>query len=150
MAGGRTVLAGALAGAGLLGGCSPTAELSPGPSATGPECVDALQRAPQSVLGQARTPSDVPGTLSWGSPAIIVRCGLSEIGPTTATCLEVDGVDWVLDTDSDPMTATSYGRSPAVEVRLPASYGREALPAALVDAGPIAAALPTTGRACIG
>ena len=37
------------------------------------------------------------------------------------------------------MTAVSYGRSPAIELRVPAEYGLDALPTALVDVGPIAA-----------
>jgi hypothetical protein len=132
------------------GSCSSTAELRPGPSAELEECLVALEQAPATVLDAPRTPLDVAGAVSWGSPAVVLRCGLGEIGPTTATCLEVDGVDWVLDTDADPMTATSYGRAPAVELRVPAEYGLEALPVALVDVGPVARALPTTGRACLG
>ncbi len=138
-----------LAGAVSLS-CSATEQLRPGPSADLDECRTALAQAPATVLDSPRTPLDVPGALSWGSPAVVLRCGLNEIGPTTATCLEVDGVDWVLEVDSDPMTATSYGRSPAVEVRVPAEYGRDALAVALVDTAPVARALPTTGRACIG
>lgn len=78
-----------------------------------------------------------------------MRCGLTEPAPTTRTCLEVNGIDWVIDEGADPMTAVSYGRSPAVEVWVPASYGASALPSALVDAAPIARALPTTARVCI-
>lgn len=94
--------------------------------------------------------------LSWGAPAVLLRCGLAEPAPTAGRaadrppCLEVDGVDWVLDDARDPMTATSYGRSPAVHLVLPASYGRQSLPAALADVRDVAAALPRTGHACIG
>ncbi len=135
---------------GLVGCSSGAQSLRPGPSATSDECVAALDLAPATVLDAPRTPIDTPGALSWGSPAVVLRCGLAEIGPTTATCLDVNGVDWVLQEGTDPMTAVSYGRSPAIELRVPAEYGLDALPAALVDVGPAAAALPSTGRACIG
>ncbi len=138
------------AASGGLTACGGSAELRPGPGATESACVAALALAPERVLDQPRTTIETPGALAWGSPAIVLRCGLDEIGPTTATCLNVDDVDWVIEADSDPMTAISYGRSPAVEIRMPASYGRESLPAAMVDLGPVAAAMPATGRACIG
>lgn len=140
----------ALVAAALSAACSRTPDLAPGPQARSAECSTALAAAPATVLDRPRTPLEVPGALSWGTPPVVLRCGLAEIGPTTATCLEIDGVDWVVDPDADPVTAVSYGRSPAVEVLVPAGLGREALPVALVDLGPVATALPTTGRACIG
>jgi len=132
-------------------GCSrPAADPPPAPRATASPCVQAMAAAPALMLDKARVPLSTAGAAAWGSPTIIARCGLDEPAPSRRTCLEVDGVDWVIDEAADPMTAISYGRSPAVELWVPASYGVSALPSALVDAAPIARALPTTARACIG
>ncbi len=132
-------------------GCStPAGDPPPAPQASAAACTQALAAAPALILDQARTPVSTAGALAWGDPAIVLRCGLPEPAPSTLTCLEVNGIDWVIDETKDPMTAVSYGRSPAAELRVPASYGASALPSALVDATPIAQALPATDRACIG
>ncbi len=137
----------------LIAGCSsaPAApQVSPAPQAASPECATALDAAPATVLDHPRTSLSVAGAAAWGSPPIVVRCGLPEPGPTTLPCVSVNGIDWVVDDGADPMTAVSYGRSPAVEVEMPTSYDRASLPAALVDLGPVASALPTTAHTCIG
>jgi hypothetical protein len=148
---GRTAL---LALALLLGpaaGCSPgTPPLTAPPHASDAACVAALARLPGRVLDQARTPLDVAGAASWGEPAIVLRCGLPEVGATTLTCLSVNDVDWVVDDAADPLVFTTFGRSPAAQVRVPTAYGRENASAALVDLAPVAGALPRTSRACIG
>lgn len=133
-----------------LAGCSSDEQLAPAPAASSAECTRALAAAPATVLDRARAEGQGVGLLGWGSPAIVLRCGLAEPGPTTLTCLAVDGVDWVIDEKADPMTAVSYGRSPAVEVRMPRSYEPSDLPAALVDLRPVAEALPKGTRRCIG
>ena len=80
----------------------------------------------------------------------MVRCGLAEPPPTTLSCITVDDVDWVVDPTADPITAVTFGRSPALEVRVPASLGTTVVPAALVDLTPMAVALPRTAHACVG
>jgi hypothetical protein len=121
----------------------------PAPRAADPACTRALGAAPATVLGKARTPLDVRGALGWGDPQIVLRCGLPALGPTTAQCLEVNGVDWVItDPDGDPVVFTLFGRNPAVDLSVPAVYGRSAASAALVDVAAVAKDLPTNGRTC--
>jgi Protein of unknown function (DUF3515) len=121
----------------------------PAPDAGDPACARALAAAPPTVLDERRTPLDVRGALAWGDPQIVLRCGLPALGPTTAQCLEVNGVDWVMaDPDADPVVFTLFGRNPAVDVSVPASYGRSSASAALVDVAAVAQALPTNGRTC--
>ena len=80
----------------------------------------ALAAAPATVLGQGRTPLDVPGALGWGDPQIVLRCGLPGLEPTTNTCLDVNGQGWVIaDPDADPVVFTLYGHDPTVEVSVP-------------------------------
>jgi Protein of unknown function (DUF3515) len=138
--------------AGLTAGCAATqsAGISAAPRAADPACATALAAAPATVLGRPRSPLPVRGTVAWGEPAIVVRCGLPEQPPTTRQCLTVDGIDWIIDDSGDPIVFTAYGRSPAAEVRVPLSYGSQSAPSALVGLAPVAAALPKTGHACIG
>ena len=64
---------------------------------------------------------------AWGDPAVVARCGVTPLGPTTLDCIEVSGVDWVAEPLSDGVRFTTYGRSPAVEVLVPAAYRPEPL-----------------------
>jgi Protein of unknown function (DUF3515) len=120
------------------------------PQAGAPACGTALAAAPATVLGRPRAPLPVPGTAAWGEPAVVVRCGLPEQPPTTKRCVTVDDVDWIVDDSGDPIVFTAYGRAPTVEVRVPASYGAQNAPAALVALAPVARALPRTAHACVG
>ena len=83
---------------------------------------------------------------AWGDPAVVARCGLDPLGPTTDDCVSVDGVDWVVRTLSDGSAATTYGRDPAIEVLAPAAYGP--VPLLLPAFSAAAGALPTNGRRC--
>jgi hypothetical protein len=105
---------------------------------------------PVSVLGRAREPSSVVGTAVYGDPRIVVRCGVTPLGPTELRCLSVNDIDWVIDDRNDPLVFTTYGRSPAMEVRIPATYPKAGDSAALVDLQPVAQTLPKTSRHCIG
>jgi hypothetical protein len=141
-----TALAGLLAAAALLTGCSSAPD--PAPRAGEPACATALGAAPDRVLDRARDGLDVPGALAWGAPRIVLRCGLAPLGPTTAQCVTVDDRDWVVaDPDADPVVFTSFGTDPAVEVSVPRSYTQPT--GALVDLAPVVAALPPNGRRCL-
>jgi hypothetical protein len=136
-----------------LGGCGsgsggPT--LPPAPRATDAACLAALARLPGTVLGKGRTPLDAAGAAAWGEPAITLRCGLPEQPPSPDRCLSIGEIDWVVDDTGDPIIFTTYGRSPAVQVRVPVAYGRENASAALVDLSAVAAGLPRTARRCVG
>jgi hypothetical protein len=100
------------------------------------------------VSGQARvsTQPDAPSVAAWGDPAIIARCGLDPLGPTTDECVTVDGVDWVVRRLTDGSAATTYGRDPAIEVLVPGSYGP--VPLLLPAFTTVARTLPQNGRHC--
>ncbi len=93
----------------------------------------------------ATTP-DSPSLAVWGDPAIIARCGLAPLTPTTLECVTVDGVDWVVRSLSDGTAAVTYGTDPAIEVLVPTSYGPA--PLQLPAFGAAARELPTNGRHC--
>jgi hypothetical protein len=100
------------------------------------------------VAGRSRVATDPESgsVAAWGDPAIIARCGLEPLGPTTDDCVTVDGVDWVVRRLSDGSMATTYGRDPAVEVLAPGAYGP--VPLLLPAFTAVAASLPENGRHC--
>ncbi|WP_076259855.1 DUF3515 family protein [Intrasporangium flavum] len=140
----RACLAGLAALA--LGACSRATEVALAPQASAPVCRAA--EWPANLSGHARvdtSPAD-PSVAAWGDPALIARCGLEPLAPTTDECVTVDGVDWVVRRLSDGTMATTYGRDPAVEVLAPAAYGP--VPLLLPAFGELARSLPATGRHC--
>ncbi len=103
---------------------------------------------PAQVADQARVataPVDA-AVAAWGNPAIIARCGLPPLAPTTAECLRVNDVDWVIRTLTDGASFTTYGTDPALEVLVPGAYAPE--PMILPDLTTLAASLPTNGHRC--
>lgn len=148
-----TVAALVLTFAAVLSACSRSSgeRVDAAPRAGDPACVQALEKAPALVLDRPRTPSTVAGALAWGEPGVLLRCGLPPLGPTDRACLEIDGVPWIvadLEQKDDPQVFTTFGRDPAVEVRVPLDDVRAQAAAALVDVAPVARALPENGRAC--
>lgn len=113
-----------------------------------PACTAAGAVWPAEVAGQGvrETTARHVAVGAWGDPAIIARCGVPPLGPTTDQCITVDGIDWVATELSDGVRLTTFGRAPAIEVLVPSDYS----PAPLLLPGFAAAAqqLPTNGREC--
>ncbi|MFI0814772.1 DUF3515 domain-containing protein [Streptomyces sp. NPDC021098] len=94
--------------------------VEPGPYADNPKCADVISRAPETVLSKHRDDITGKGAAAWGDGSVVLRCGVTPLRPTTNLCVNVDGVDWVLDekrAQKDGVQAlTTYGRDPAVEI----------------------------------
>ena len=120
-----TVVAGAL----LLSGCSGAVQVQAAPAGASAECADVLALLPATLSGAPRRDtSGGPGTAAWGDPAIVLRCGEERVLATTQPCVGVPGedgdVDWVvLANDETGAIVRTFGREPAVEVEVPATYG---------------------------
>ena len=101
-----------------------TVKASPADQAANPLCAKASRHWPKTVSNQSsRTVStDSPTVHAWGDPAIIARCGVTSPGPTTASCVTVDGIDWIGTKLSDGARYVTFGRSPAIEVLVPTKY----------------------------
>jgi uncharacterized protein DUF3515 len=127
----------------VVAGCGSDAP-QPGPDAGAPACTALLKRLPAQVLDRQRTDLDVAGAAAWGDPPIVLRCGVPPTGPTTDRCLEVGGLDWTFTETKDAFQFVTYGRTPAVEVRLPTSIDRTSAPGALVDLAASVSAIPKT------
>lgn len=153
----RAVL-GAAAGVAVLAGCTSAAQVEPGPHASDPMCAEVLRSAPEVLAGLPERSTTSQSTQAWGDPPIVMRCGVEVLGPTTEHCITVSDaegttVDWVLrepetSGKEDVLTLTTYGRVPAVEVRVPLGWGEEDHDAILSSLGAAVAQIPQT-RECI-
>ena len=86
--------------------------------ANDPACADVIVRLPKTVSELSKRPTNAQATGAWGDPAIVqLRCGIEPSGPTTDTCVNVNGVDWIIDESQAPLYRfEAYGRSPGLEV----------------------------------
>ncbi len=98
-------------------------------------------------LERVETDPDDPTVAAWGDPAIVARCGVRPLGPTTEACITVDGVDWVAGELSDGTRLTTYGRTPAIEVLVP--HAHDPAPMLLPAFAGAAEQLPRNGRECV-
>ncbi|MFL0459772.1 DUF3515 family protein [Kytococcus sedentarius] len=142
--------AAALALTAVLAGCSRgEVAISPAPLAGEPVCQEVAEAFPETVAGRVAqpVPEEAAGSAAaWGNPPIVARCGVVPPGPTTDPCLTVNKVDWVVQELDDGIALVTYGRTPALEILVPASYPQSAdLVAGFAEA---AGTLPSTGRAC--
>lgn len=138
----------ALGGALLLAGCGPGPVEVPAPQ-PGPRAAEACQelhdRLPKTLEGQQRRETEPPSPLvtAWGSPPIVVRCGVPEpdhLRPTSRLAV-VNGVEWLPEPNRSPIRFTAVHRLARVEVRFPEGYGAPA--GVLVDlAAPVKKAVP--------
>lgn len=137
-------------GAWALAACGRADEALPaGPNAGSPACARLIAALPARVLDQPRGESSGDGAATWGSPPVVLACGQPPHAATTAACVGVDDVDWIVDDpDADPLRFTTFGRSPTVVVLVPARYGRDRATAALVDLGAAVGSLPRQGPGC--
>jgi hypothetical protein len=105
----------------------PTYAVPPGPAAGDPACDKVVSSAPDTVLGRDRDRVDGASAAAWGDASIILRCGVTPPPPTTNLCMNVDGIDWVLNKKREMqdtrVVLTTYGRVPAVEVTIDETVG---------------------------
>lgn len=111
-------------------------------------CSSLHGRLPDEVAGQTVTATEPqsPLTSAWGTPSIVLRCGVGVPAALTPTSqlLTVDGVDWLPEQLTEGYLFTTVGRSVNVEVSVPSRYSPEA--DALADLSPsIAATIPASG-----
>ena len=142
----------ALAVAALLSDCSSGVDVpvpQPVPTGAGAYLCAALHgRLPDEVAGHTVTATKPNSqyTSAWGSPPIVLRCGVPTPQALTPTSqlLSVDGVDWLPEQLTHGYLFTTVGREINVEVSVPDAYTPES--AALADISPVVAALdPVTG-----
>lgn len=148
-----------------LAGCSGDVYLQPGPLAPDPICAAVIQALPQELAGTLQTSTTAQATVAWGTEApITLRCGVAEPGPTTDRCVTVESggssVDWInpeagsplipshADTEVGSWTFITYGRSPAIEIVVPAAAVTDQPTGILVDVAAAVQRSPAT-RFCV-
>ena len=114
----------------LLAGCTSAVAADVAPHATDPVCASVVLAMPDS-LGDDLPKRDTTAqaTTAWGGSEapLVLRCGVEPLAPTTEHCQTVEtpggpSIDWVtVENDDGSWTLTTYGRSPAVELHVPAT-----------------------------
>lgn len=129
-------------GASLLTACAGDVPMTAAENANDPACADVIVRLPQQVAGLERRTTNAQSTGAWGDPASVqLQCGIEPSGPTTDGCVNVDGVDWIVDESAAPIYRfEAYGRSPGLAVFVDSEQvsGTNAV----VDLGVVAQQLP--------
>lgn len=100
-----------------------------------------MSALPASVDGAPARDSQ-PYLATWGSPAIVLRCGVErpEALRPTSRCDVIDGIGWFAEQQSEGWRFTTIGRSGYVEVTVPSHWAPEA--DALVDLAPAVSRMP--------
>jgi len=140
----------------LLTACAPTVPVTVAPHATDPVCASVVLALPDSLGdGLDRLDTDAQATTAWGEPgaALVLRCGVEPPGPTTDQCRSVTTpqgptIDWVVVEDGGDWTFTTYGRVPAVELRVPEAVATTYSTSFVDLLGP-AVALTEQQRSCL-
>ncbi|MGH1562516.1 DUF3515 family protein [Mumia sp. DW29H23] len=144
--------AGALGLVALLVGCADTVAVdAPAPSDDVAEvCADVLDDVPATVAGQdAVRVAPADAGRAWGSPAIVLRCGVDRPANLEATsrCDVVADVGWFTEEDDERYVFTTIGRAAYVEVSVPRRYDPPA--DALADLAPAVSAHDPVVTPCV-
>ncbi|WP_051640123.1 DUF3515 family protein [Cellulomonas sp. URHE0023] len=141
----------------LLAGCTSAVAAEAAPHATDPVCASVVLAMPDSLGDDLpRRDTTAQATAAWGDPEapILLRCGVEPLGPTTEHCQTVEtpggpSIDWVtVENDDGSWTLTTYGRSPAVEVDVPATVAAST-GTSYVDQLGAAVAMTAQQRTCL-
>ncbi|MFI8908378.1 DUF3515 family protein [Streptomyces albidoflavus] len=122
---GALALAGAVVwAAGPFGG--PPAGVEAAARGADPACAGVVERAPGELAGRELAGGSPPGVAVWGGGEVVLRCGFAPPPATVERCVDINGVDWVLE-EAQRTGATeliSYGRDPAVRLTLAEGFDR--------------------------
>ena len=146
-------LASALIAAPILVGCAHAEVVEPAEYAGDPACADVMLAIPELVGGLEMRATTSQATQAWGEEfPIIARCGVEPPGPTTEQCVAVQtsgaDVDWLMREEEDEWVATTFGRSPALELVVPKIRADEAVGDVLAEVSPAAVRAPQNGLVC--
>lgn len=144
-----------------LAACAPGVSVAEAPHGADPVCASVVLALPDQLgdLPRLRTTSQASAAWGTASAPVVLRCGVEVPGPTTVHCVSVDtpdgpSIDWLALAD-DPAaqgatswTFTTFGRDPAVEVRVPAAVASAHSTSFLDQLGPAIAQVEPT-RACL-
>src|SRR5450830_1131089 len=144
-----------------LAACAPGVSVAEAPHGADPVCASVVLALPDHLGDLPRLGTTSQASAAWGTAAapVVLRCGVEVPGPTTVRCVSVEtpggpSIDWLAVAD-DPAaqgttdwTFTTYGRDPAVEVRVPGAVASTQSTSFLDQLGPAIAQVKPT-RACL-
>ncbi|KHL12117.1 UNVERIFIED_CONTAM: hypothetical protein LK11_38585 [Mumia flava] len=108
-----------------------------------------LDDAPATVAGEEQVRVAPPDAgRAWGSPAIVMRCGVDRPDDLEATsrCDVVEDIGWFSQESTERYVFTTIGRTAYVEVSVPKRY--EPASDALADLADVISAHDPVVRAC--
>ena len=110
----------ALVALAVLSGCASAVPMEAAPDAVNTLCAEVIVRLPETVGDAERRETNAQGTGAWGTPAqALLQCGVEADDAALLECRTFNEVDWLIDSsDEDLVTATTYGRDPAVRVAI--------------------------------
>ena len=141
-----------------LTGCSSAVVVDVAPHAADPVCASIVLALPDTLDDLPHLGTTSQATVAWGDPTdpVVLRCGVEPPGPTTDQCVtasdETTSVDWIAvsgpadENGAADWTFTTYGRSPAVEVLVPASVTSTRSTSFLLELGPAVSQVEQTRR----
>lgn len=146
-------VASALVAVPFLVSCAHAEVVEPAEYAGDPACADVMLAVPTLVGGLEMRNTTSQATQAWGEEfPIIARCGVEPPGPTTDQCVAVEtggtNVDWLMREEEESWVATTFGRSPALELTVPKIRADEAVGDVLAELSPAAARAPENGLIC--
>ena len=132
----------------VLSACSPVVDVAPAKDAANAACAPMMVALPDAIGEAKLRKTNSQGTAAWGDPSLVIlRCGVNVPGPTTDSCVSVNGVDWVIKEGDPVWTLTTYGREPATEILM--DPDRISSATVLADLAAAAAKVPAA-RKCVG
>jgi hypothetical protein len=145
-----------LALAPVLSGCSRAVAVEAAPQGWSKACAEVYTALPDGVAGLDRRETTAQGAAAWSGGAdgevVVLRCGVEPLDAlqTAGGCTAVEGggvkVDWIPGEPRDGrVTWTTYGRTPAVALEMPADEAVTS--SATIDVAP-AVALVEKDRSC--
>jgi hypothetical protein len=116
-----------LAAVAMLAGCggkqSAVAVAVPSPVATG-ACAGLAAALPHTLDGRTRRTTAPVSTLvaAWGSPAVVLRCGVPAVHTVAGDHIDVDGVSWLTPGPvNGTVVWTTTDRTTVIELTVPQS-----------------------------
>lgn len=106
--------------AATLTGCTQPVAIEAAPDAENVLCAEVVVRLPDLIGDAEKRETNAQGTGAWGTPAqALLQCGVDADEVSSLECRTFEGVDWLIDpSDPDLVTATTYGRDPAIRVAI--------------------------------
>lgn len=104
----------------VLNGCSSPVPMEVAAEGISVDCARVIVVLPDKVGDFDKRSTNAQGTGAWGNPAsALLTCGVAQPGPSGLECRTFDDVDWLIDdSDENFVRATTYGRSPTIEVAI--------------------------------